>query len=258
MAVNEWATYQHIIYNQAHHKQPSVFLDHKTIHSAYFSGHSSIEKYYRMNGIKNLIKIARKSQDMATVAFQDYKTHSTTKVEKARKLVKMARKWPKEYTKSSCNDRMANKGHFVVYTTDKIRFVMPLRYLNTKVFRELLSISEDEFGLPGGVEGLRPPGGSNHNGAGGGGDSVVVVAHGDGGAGDGGASDGGVIMAVGGRGDTAEAATVMTSATSGFGCVGRHRDGGVGCGDSRRHKGGGPVEEGGGRLGLSTEDHETE
>ncbi|KAM0049210.1 putative small auxin-up RNA [Helianthus debilis subsp. tardiflorus] len=65
----------------------------------------------------------------------------------AKKLVKMAKKWPKECSKS-CNERMANKGHFVVYTTDKNRFVIPLRYLNTSVFRELLRMSEDEFGLP--------------------------------------------------------------------------------------------------------------
>ncbi|XP_071700867.1 auxin-responsive protein SAUR64-like [Rutidosis leptorrhynchoides] len=67
----------------------------------------------------------------------------------ARKLVKMARKWQKEASKGGCcNDKMANKGHFVVYTSDKNRFVIPLRYLNTNIFRELLRISEDEFGLP--------------------------------------------------------------------------------------------------------------
>ncbi|PWA92786.1 hypothetical protein CTI12_AA016050 [Artemisia annua] len=66
---------------------------------------------------------------------------------KALKLVRMARKWHKEAS-DSCNERMADKGHFVVYTTDHNRFVIPLRYLNTNIFRELLRMSEDEFGLP--------------------------------------------------------------------------------------------------------------
>ncbi|PWA39489.1 SAUR-like auxin-responsive protein family [Artemisia annua] len=66
---------------------------------------------------------------------------------KALKLVRMARKWHKEAS-NSCNERMADKGHFVVYTTDHNRFVIPLRYLNTNIFRELLRMSEDEFGLP--------------------------------------------------------------------------------------------------------------
>ncbi|KAI3795609.1 hypothetical protein L1987_38265 [Smallanthus sonchifolius] len=66
----------------------------------------------------------------------------------ARKLIKMARKWPKESSKSGGNERMPNKGHFVVYTIDKNRFVIPIRYLNTDTFRELLRMSEDEFGLP--------------------------------------------------------------------------------------------------------------
>lgn len=65
----------------------------------------------------------------------------------AKKLVKMATKWPKEYSKSR-NERTTNKGHFVVYTTDNNRFVIPLHYLNTNIFRELLRMSENEFGLP--------------------------------------------------------------------------------------------------------------
>ena len=43
---------------------------------------------------------------------------------------------------------VADKGHFVVYTTDKRRFVVPLMYLNNEIFRELLKMSEDEFELP--------------------------------------------------------------------------------------------------------------
>lgn len=43
---------------------------------------------------------------------------------------------------------VANKGHFVVYTTDCRRFVIPLPFLNSDIFRELLKMSEEEFGLP--------------------------------------------------------------------------------------------------------------
>ncbi|QCD98764.1 SAUR family protein [Vigna unguiculata] len=40
------------------------------------------------------------------------------------------------------------KGHFVVYTIDKARFVLPLTYLRNNVFRELLRMSEEHLGLP--------------------------------------------------------------------------------------------------------------
>ncbi|KAI8026471.1 Auxin-responsive protein SAUR61 [Camellia lanceoleosa] len=41
-----------------------------------------------------------------------------------------------------------NKGHFVVYNIDQMRFVIPLAYLHNAVFRELFKMSEEEFGLP--------------------------------------------------------------------------------------------------------------
>lgn len=44
---------------------------------------------------------------------------------------------------------VADKGHFVVYTADQIRFMIPLLCLNSEIFRELLKLSEEEFGLPG-------------------------------------------------------------------------------------------------------------
>ncbi|KAJ9704579.1 hypothetical protein PVL29_002912 [Vitis rotundifolia] len=43
---------------------------------------------------------------------------------------------------------VADKGHFVVYTADQRRFMIPLVYLNSKIFRELFEMSEEEFGLP--------------------------------------------------------------------------------------------------------------
>lgn len=41
----------------------------------------------------------------------------------------------------------ANKGHFVVYSIDHKRFVVPLKYLKRTVFKELLKWSEEEFGF---------------------------------------------------------------------------------------------------------------
>lgn len=55
-----------------------------------------------------------------------------------KKLIEMARRWHKKIT---------DKGHFVVYTIDGERFMIPLSYLNSKIFEELLKMSEDEFGL---------------------------------------------------------------------------------------------------------------
>ncbi|XP_052193884.1 auxin-responsive protein SAUR64-like [Diospyros lotus] len=43
---------------------------------------------------------------------------------------------------------VANKGHFVIYTSDQKRLQMPLQYLENKIFTALLKLSEDEFGLP--------------------------------------------------------------------------------------------------------------
>ncbi|KAF7829499.1 auxin-responsive protein SAUR64-like [Senna tora] len=46
------------------------------------------------------------------------------------------------------NNKVADKGHFVVYSIDKVRFVIPLSYLRTDLFKELFRLSEQEFGLP--------------------------------------------------------------------------------------------------------------
>lgn len=42
---------------------------------------------------------------------------------------------------------IADKGHCIVYTADGERFEVPLAYLSTTVFGELLRMSEDEFGF---------------------------------------------------------------------------------------------------------------
>ena len=39
------------------------------------------------------------------------------------------------------------KGHFVVYTSDKRRFMSPLAYLKSDIFVELFKMAEEEFGV---------------------------------------------------------------------------------------------------------------
>ncbi|XP_041010288.1 auxin-responsive protein SAUR61-like [Juglans microcarpa x Juglans regia] len=77
----------------------------------------------------------------------------------------MARKWQKltnikrkriAFSKATggadadnCNASLvAAKGHFVVYTSDQRRFVLPLEYLKEEIFTELFRLAEEEFGLP--------------------------------------------------------------------------------------------------------------
>ncbi|KAK6946514.1 Small auxin-up RNA [Dillenia turbinata] len=81
-----------------------------------------------------------------------------------KRLIELARKWQKRAASAgkrislprrnvidaddSSTSSEACKGHFVVYTNDQRRFVIPLLYLNNHVFIELLRMSEEEFGLP--------------------------------------------------------------------------------------------------------------
>ncbi|CAI0545261.1 unnamed protein product [Linum tenue] len=44
----------------------------------------------------------------------------------------------------SSDDR---RGYFVVYTVDKTRYVLPLKYLKSEVVMEILRMSEEEFGF---------------------------------------------------------------------------------------------------------------
>ncbi|XP_062076486.1 auxin-responsive protein SAUR68-like [Humulus lupulus] len=79
-------------------------------------------------------------------------------------LINMARKWQRiaalsrkrisfprinymVMESSTTSSNVISKGHFVVYTTDDKRFVMPLEYLNQNILRELFKMSEEEFGL---------------------------------------------------------------------------------------------------------------
>ncbi|KAG0544722.1 hypothetical protein BDA96_02G300800 [Sorghum bicolor] len=81
----------------------------------------------------------------------------------AKRLVQMARKWqriaaltrkrvmpiPAKESEGSCSTStsVAGKGHFVVYSVDGQRFEVPLLYLGTVVFGELLVLSQEEFGF---------------------------------------------------------------------------------------------------------------
>ncbi|XP_060186013.1 auxin-responsive protein SAUR68-like [Lycium barbarum] len=84
-----------------------------------------------------------------------------------KKLIKMARRWQKFVAKqrkrisfprsgsdadscSTSSSSIVEKGHFVAYTIDQRRFMIPLAYLENEIIRELLNISEEELGLPSG------------------------------------------------------------------------------------------------------------
>ncbi|XP_074314616.1 auxin-responsive protein SAUR66-like [Silene latifolia] len=68
-----------------------------------------------------------------------------------KKLIKMAKKWQRIAIASrkrvSWPKPVTDEGHFVVYTTDGTRFMIPLTYLNADIFRELLRMAEEEFGI---------------------------------------------------------------------------------------------------------------
>ncbi|KAJ0966908.1 hypothetical protein J5N97_023825 [Dioscorea zingiberensis] len=84
-----------------------------------------------------------------------------------KRLVEMVRRWQKatalrrrrisstrinqQSTRShtsSCSLAIASKGHIFIYTTDEKRFMIPLSYLRSSIFMQLLRMSEEEFGLP--------------------------------------------------------------------------------------------------------------
>ncbi|XP_016479383.2 auxin-responsive protein SAUR68-like [Nicotiana tabacum] len=49
---------------------------------------------------------------------------------------------------STTSSSIVEKGHFVVYTADQMRFAIPLSYLENEAIRQLLQMFEEEFGLP--------------------------------------------------------------------------------------------------------------
>ncbi|VAI35467.1 unnamed protein product [Triticum turgidum subsp. durum] len=72
----------------------------------------------------------------------------------SKKLAQLAKKWQRkvvagaggQQTGESCST-VADKGHCVVYAADGARFEVPLAYLLTTVFGELLRMSGEEFGF---------------------------------------------------------------------------------------------------------------
>ncbi|KAK8948243.1 hypothetical protein KSP40_PGU015543 [Platanthera guangdongensis] len=72
----------------------------------------------------------------------------------SKRLIEMARKWKKmavlgrKRISSATRTVVASRGHVFVYSADKRRFKIPLAYLSSDIFGELLKMSEEEFGLP--------------------------------------------------------------------------------------------------------------
>ncbi|KAJ3690828.1 hypothetical protein LUZ61_019992 [Rhynchospora tenuis] len=77
----------------------------------------------------------------------------------AKKLVSMVRKWQKVAavgksrivsvdTDTGYTHTVARRGHIYIYTNDQKRFMVPLKYLSSSIFVELLRKSEEEYGLP--------------------------------------------------------------------------------------------------------------
>ncbi|KAL8158853.1 hypothetical protein V2J09_000390 [Rumex salicifolius] len=73
-----------------------------------------------------------------------------------KKLIKMAKKWQrlavasrKRISTERASALNNKNGHFVVYTVDARRFALPLAFLQSNIFRELLRMAEEEFGLAG-------------------------------------------------------------------------------------------------------------
>ncbi|XVE67242.1 hypothetical protein DITRI_Ditri08aG0144500 [Diplodiscus trichospermus] len=82
----------------------------------------------------------------------------------AKKLIKLARKWQKlvaiKQKKITLPRKMLmqtiaahhqpwRKGHFVVYSVDQKRFVLPLEFLKNEIVMELFNLAQEDFGLPG-------------------------------------------------------------------------------------------------------------
>ncbi|KAE8719148.1 putative SAUR-like auxin-responsive protein family [Hibiscus syriacus] len=87
-----------------------------------------------MISAKKLIKLARKWQKMASIR---------------RKGITLPRTTMEAETNSCSTSSVVDKGHFVVYSVDQKRFVLPLEYLKNKIVMELFNLAEEEFGLPG-------------------------------------------------------------------------------------------------------------
>ncbi|KAL6639229.1 hypothetical protein ACP70R_022959 [Stipagrostis hirtigluma subsp. patula] len=66
------------------------------------------------------------------------------------KLTEITKKWHGGGKVTSPTAAACPRGHFAAYTRDGRRFFIPIAYLGTDTFRELLNMAEEEFGAPGG------------------------------------------------------------------------------------------------------------
>jgi hypothetical protein len=91
-----------------------------------------------MVSAKRLAQLAKKWQRMAAMGRK--RIMQTTAVKRAAE-------------ECCATTSVAVKGHCVVYTSEGVRFEVPLAYLSTAVFGELLRMSQEEFGFAGGEDG---------------------------------------------------------------------------------------------------------
>uniref|UniRef100_A0A0E0QUL4 Auxin-responsive protein n=1 Tax=Oryza rufipogon TaxID=4529 RepID=A0A0E0QUL4_ORYRU len=75
--------------------------------------------------------------------------HSKRLAQLARRLQRVKTTAAREDDACCTNSPVADKGHCAVYTADGRRFKVPLPYLRTTVFGELLRMSQEEFGFAG-------------------------------------------------------------------------------------------------------------
>lgn len=121
--------YQQYHFSISKKKSPSVSL-------SYLQGPVLGQLISNMISPKKLIKMARKLHE---VAFKGKKRISSMKNVDA------------DINAERCSTSyVADKGHFVIYSSDQKRFVLPLAYLHNNIFGELLKICEEEFGLSSG------------------------------------------------------------------------------------------------------------
>ncbi|XP_044984296.1 auxin-responsive protein SAUR36-like [Hordeum vulgare subsp. vulgare] len=95
-----------------------------------------------MMSAKKLAQLAKKWQRMAAIR---------------RKTLTWSFSWSREEAGGSCGtscSSVAGKGQCIMYTADGARFEVPLAFLGTTVFSELLRMSQEEFGFAG-VDGGR-------------------------------------------------------------------------------------------------------
>ncbi|XP_030522841.1 auxin-responsive protein SAUR68-like [Rhodamnia argentea] len=98
---------------------------------------SSVENYLQLSimiSTKKLIQMARKWQKMAANG--------------RRKRIPFQRTSSKSASANANRSSFAQKGHFVVYTTDERRFVIPLSFLSNDIVKGLFRASEEVFGIP--------------------------------------------------------------------------------------------------------------